>query len=201
MIDPRDLSAVALAKAGFVEQPMLQALAWTLLHFLWQGAALGFTAFVLLRVLRPERASTRYVIGVTTLALMLVAFIATFVAIARQPLPPAELTTIAPVSPASTPQGSSVTGWILADLNASPSARSLLYVGRLAGSMASAATWPRRRSRCLRTRALAGKPALFAGDRDGVERWRAGAVVSIDWRMAAGAEAGTTRNRRRVAAG
>ena len=49
MIDLRDV----------VQHPVLQALAWTLLHFLWQGALLGFAAFVLLRVVKPERASTR----------------------------------------------------------------------------------------------------------------------------------------------
>ena len=50
----------------------VDALAWTLLHFLWQGALLGFAAFFLLRLARPERASTRYAIGVATLGLMLV---------------------------------------------------------------------------------------------------------------------------------
>ena len=77
MIDLRDV----------VQQPVMQALAWALLHFLWQGAALGFAAFVLLRVVKPERASTRYAIGVATLAMMLASAVATFVAIARQPMP------------------------------------------------------------------------------------------------------------------
>ena len=39
MIDLRDLR----------QQSTVDALAWTLLHFLWQGALLGFAAFFLLR--------------------------------------------------------------------------------------------------------------------------------------------------------
>src|SRR5687768_5376895 len=67
-----------------MRQPSLVALAWALIHFLWQGALLGAAAFLILRGGRPERASTRYAIGVATLALMLVACAATFVILARQ---------------------------------------------------------------------------------------------------------------------
>jgi beta-lactamase regulating signal transducer with metallopeptidase domain len=127
MIDLRDLSAVALAKADFVEQSMLQALAWTLLHFLWQGAVLGLAAFILLRVVRPERAPARYAIGVATLALMLVACAATFVTMARNVPPRPDLNGVATALSASAPQGSSVTGLITVDPNPSPSARVLLH--------------------------------------------------------------------------
>ena len=67
-----------------MRQPSIAALAGTLIHFLWQGALLGGAAFVILRAGRPQRASTRYAIGVTTLALMLVTCAATFVILARQ---------------------------------------------------------------------------------------------------------------------
>jgi beta-lactamase regulating signal transducer with metallopeptidase domain len=115
MIDVRDL----------VQQPVLQALAWSLLHFLWQGAALGLTAFFLLRIVKPERASTRYIIGVTTLALMLAASLATFVAIARAPMPLDDFMAFT-AEPASASPGNAVTGWIIADLTTSPTARSLV---------------------------------------------------------------------------
>ena len=59
---------------------MTDALAWTLIHFLWQGAALGVAAFVALRV---ERAATRYLVGVVTLAAMLLVCVATFLALSR----------------------------------------------------------------------------------------------------------------------
>jgi beta-lactamase regulating signal transducer with metallopeptidase domain len=67
-----------------MRQPSIAALAWALIHFLWQGALLGGIAFVILRAGRPQRAATRYAIGVTTLALMLVTCAATFVLVARQ---------------------------------------------------------------------------------------------------------------------
>ena len=75
MIDLRDV----------MQQPPVIALAWALLHFLWQGTVLGLAAFFALRIVRPDRASTRYVIGVTTLALMLIAFATTFTVLARTP--------------------------------------------------------------------------------------------------------------------
>ena len=46
-----------------------EALAWALVHFLWQGAALALVAFVVMRWLRLP-ADARYV-GVATLAAML----------------------------------------------------------------------------------------------------------------------------------
>jgi hypothetical protein len=66
-----------------IAQPTIDALAWTLIHFLWQGALLGVLAFFLLRLARPERSSTRYAIGVTTLALMLITCVSTFVVLTR----------------------------------------------------------------------------------------------------------------------
>ncbi len=67
-----------------MRQPSIAALGWALIHFLWQGALVGGAAFLILRAGRPERASTRYAIGVTTLALMLMTCAATFVILARQ---------------------------------------------------------------------------------------------------------------------
>src|SRR5690242_5459313 len=59
------------------QQPAAQALAWTLVHFLWQGAVIGLVAFGLVRLARRS-ASVRYGTGVVALALMLVAPVATF---------------------------------------------------------------------------------------------------------------------------
>jgi beta-lactamase regulating signal transducer with metallopeptidase domain len=87
---------------------MKDALAWTLIHFLWQGATLGLAAFVVLRVIRPERATTRYAVGAGTLGLMLLSAMTTL-AILSQPqtakggaaivTPPSTSTTL--LSPAS----------------------------------------------------------------------------------------------------
>ncbi len=56
--------------------PLAQILAWALVHFLWQGALIGLVAFALMRLPRLS-ASTRYTIGVASLAVMLAAPIAT----------------------------------------------------------------------------------------------------------------------------
>src|SRR5262245_58683977 len=61
-----------------LDHPLASSLGWTLVRFVWQGAVIGLIAFFLLRVLRPAQASTRYMIGVATLAVMLLAPIATF---------------------------------------------------------------------------------------------------------------------------
>lgn len=62
--------------------PSIQALAWTLVHFLWQGAALGLVAFLWLRVWRPT-AQARYAGGIVALAALLAAPVATFAWLAR----------------------------------------------------------------------------------------------------------------------
>ncbi len=54
----------------------MHCLGWTLLHFLWQGTAVAALAAVLMTLCR--RASTRYVLAVAALALMLAAPVATF---------------------------------------------------------------------------------------------------------------------------
>ena len=78
------------------------ALAWTLIHFLWQGALLALAAFVALRVIRPERATTRYAIGVGTLALMLTSAIVTFAMLSRAPQPSIAVRAAASITPPST---------------------------------------------------------------------------------------------------
>src|SRR5262245_10405649 len=68
---------------------MKDALALTLLHFVWQGGLLGLAAGFALRIVRPERATTRHAIGVATLALMLAGTVTTFAILSRAPLSPA----------------------------------------------------------------------------------------------------------------
>jgi beta-lactamase regulating signal transducer with metallopeptidase domain len=60
-----------------VDHPAVPALTWTLVHFLWQGTALAFVAYLLSRALRPS-ATSRYAIGVLTLVAMLVTSIVPF---------------------------------------------------------------------------------------------------------------------------
>ena len=60
---------------------IMQALAWSLLHFLWQGAAIAAVAAALMAALRTP--ATRYLVGITALILMLVSFAVTFAAISE----------------------------------------------------------------------------------------------------------------------
>jgi beta-lactamase regulating signal transducer with metallopeptidase domain len=136
----------------FILDPSLNAFAWALVHFVWQGALIGVVAFVLLRLVRPSEASTRYLIGVTALGAMLVAPVATFVALDRSSTARGLTAVASTLPPDQTNEGGSVqgvavqpagsaastpgvTGWILADLS-NPGARSLVTggLGRAAGS-------------------------------------------------------------------
>src|SRR5271169_5935273 len=58
----------------------MHSLGWTLLHFLWQGTAVAALAAVLMTLCR--RASSRYVLAVGALVLMLAAPVATFFVLA-----------------------------------------------------------------------------------------------------------------------
>jgi hypothetical protein len=57
--------------------PAVQALAWALLQFVWQGAAIGALTAVALVSLRRSAADVRYVVASIGLALMLTPLIVT----------------------------------------------------------------------------------------------------------------------------
>ena len=61
----------------------MRVLAWTLLHFLWQGAAIAALAGALMALFRGS--STRYLIGVGALALMFASFGVTFALLSAPP--------------------------------------------------------------------------------------------------------------------
>jgi beta-lactamase regulating signal transducer with metallopeptidase domain len=62
--------------------PSAEVLAWALVHFIWQGAALALVAFFAMRWLRLS-AEGRYVAGIVTLAAMLAAPVVTYAVLAR----------------------------------------------------------------------------------------------------------------------
>jgi beta-lactamase regulating signal transducer with metallopeptidase domain len=66
----------------------MQTLAWSLVHFLWQGAAIAAVAASLMFVLRKP--ATRYLVGVGALALMLASFCITFALVGESSISPAE---------------------------------------------------------------------------------------------------------------
>jgi len=69
---------------NWVSPSLLEALGWALVHFLWQGAALAALAASLMAAL--QRPAARYLIGVFTLGVMLLAPVATFL-VYSQPRP------------------------------------------------------------------------------------------------------------------
>jgi len=77
----------------------MQVLAWSLLHFLWQGAAIAAVAAAFMFVFRKP--ATRYLVGIAALALMLVSFGVTFSLISGASGAVAEVTTAG--APAAAP--------------------------------------------------------------------------------------------------
>lgn len=78
----------------------MQTLAWSLLHFLWQGAAIAAIAAAFMVVLR--RPATRYLVGISALVLMSCSFVITFAVISAPAAAVAEAATGAPAAaPAS----------------------------------------------------------------------------------------------------
>ncbi len=91
----------ALFQNGLFQNPWAQDLAWTLLHFLWEGAALGFVAWMGLRLLRRRSANARYLWACLSLGRMIAAALATFVLLrplahAVEPLAPNAATAMDP---------------------------------------------------------------------------------------------------------
>src|ERR1700733_14434814 len=74
------ISSLVLAHGNGFSQlsPAIEALGWTLLHFVWQGAALGLALACFLAVGRRLAPSVRYLAGSCALALMTLSAAGTF---------------------------------------------------------------------------------------------------------------------------
>lgn len=91
-----------------ISPELLQALGWTLLHFVWQGAALA--AFFAVANTVCRQATTRYALAVTALALMMAAPVITFTELTQQKDPAAKYGAQGASASATKPvQGVSVT--------------------------------------------------------------------------------------------
>ena len=78
---------------ALVRHPLAQTLGWTLIHFLWQGAALGLLAWLAQGLLSRASAKARYGLACAFLMLMVAAPVTTFLMLQRQaPAPPGVLT-------------------------------------------------------------------------------------------------------------
>lgn len=82
-------------------QAVIEALAWTLLHFLWQGSLLGLTHWLALRNLRS--ATARYVVSLIALGCVLLTPVATFLHLHESPAAPVVASGVAPVMPEALP--------------------------------------------------------------------------------------------------
>ena len=103
----------------FAEHPLVNALGWALVHFVWQGALIGVVAYLVLRGMRPLQASTRYLVAVIALAALLVTPVATFVSFAGAT---SELPATGSTRGGSPGSHALVTGSIIAEVAANPSA-------------------------------------------------------------------------------
>jgi len=147
--------------AHWISPETIQVLSWTLVHFLWQGAALAALLWFVLTSIRS--ASGRYVASVITLGLMLSAPIATFVTLASQTgetnnpqstrlvhsiSTSVMITTPAAEQAASSSAGTNITrwlveGWLIGVVALSlRSAGGLLLLGRLRRQSARAVSVP-----------------------------------------------------------
>lgn len=79
---------------NWISPSAMHALGWALLHFVWQGTALA--AFAAVAMALSRRTQVRYLIGVATLALMLLAPAATFVLYLQQNSEPPQISQITP---------------------------------------------------------------------------------------------------------
>ncbi|HEV2736371.1 MAG TPA: hypothetical protein VGV85_16115, partial [Longimicrobiaceae bacterium] len=59
------------------EHPVVRALGWALLHFVWQGALLAGLAALAMHLLRGRSPQARYAVGCAALLLMVAAPVAT----------------------------------------------------------------------------------------------------------------------------
>ena len=87
----------------FLSQELTQALGWTLLHSLWQGALVALALSVVLVFLNRHSAQVRYFISVTALFTTLALAVFTFFSLYREP---AKITEAATISTFSAPNHS-----------------------------------------------------------------------------------------------
>lgn len=72
--------------ATLLDSSVLLALGWTLVHFLWQGAAVGALYALLRRMLRNKSPVTRYNLALVTLIAMAVMPVVTFIHLSAAPV-------------------------------------------------------------------------------------------------------------------
>src|SRR5688572_8111119 len=90
-----------------IDTPLVEAIGWALLHFVWQGALVGAVTALTLRLLRRSPADVRYVIAAVSLSLMatlpIVTGVQAYRALQIEPLASADRASVSsPVADAAT---------------------------------------------------------------------------------------------------
>ncbi len=67
-----------------LNEPMIERLGWTLVHFLWEGAVVAALFALTLLIMRKRSANARYVAGCMALLLLAAVPVATFIALPRE---------------------------------------------------------------------------------------------------------------------
>jgi len=101
-----------------LQHPLAQTLGWTLLHFLWQGTALGLLAWLALALLRCGSAKARYGMACAFLVLMVLTPILTYGTLRPQGVSPAATLALS-VEAAGSPTAAHATGDLVQRLKGS----------------------------------------------------------------------------------
>ena len=95
------------------QAPLVDALGWTLVHFLWQGAMIGALTMLMLRALKDAPPQARYAASCLSLGAMVVTTIVTFVLLvstpSSQPTAAANTVTATEIQPLTTPRAADTT--------------------------------------------------------------------------------------------
>jgi beta-lactamase regulating signal transducer with metallopeptidase domain len=110
-----------------LESPSAQRLAWTLLHFLWQGTLLGLAAWAAFTFLRRQRPQFRYLVGCAFLLACLGSAILTYLLLAPPLQTPGQSMGLATL-PSGFPE---IQARLIATLEATSSGASLPWQARL----------------------------------------------------------------------
>ena len=90
-----------------IAEPFIQAMGWTLLHFLWQGAVVAAMLALTLAALKNKRANLRYLVSCAALAVMLALPVFTLWIISSSPS--ADQTAITMTAPPALPESPRMT--------------------------------------------------------------------------------------------
>src|SRR6185312_12816411 len=91
-----------------LESEVVQRLGWTILHSLWEGAAVAAVLAILLALLRKHRPEVRYLLSCGAMLALLIAPVATFVLLPDAPSAARPVATVASSSGSMQPASQTI---------------------------------------------------------------------------------------------